>query len=492
MIQIFINNEEVVCDKNLTITEEMLATSSTILTNCYPKSWENDKDYVSKFYFPQDYAKCKILKDSNLIFCGVVKNTGNISLNPRYPHYCNLQILDFKTLLSEGKTLDFVISEKTVFEAIQMVVDAVADYGVELGTININGADDIIGAYSTLDKTAYDVFQYLADITGSRWTTRMVDENSIAVDFYDPELLPRKDNIQYTAEYFENNNIDDITFSYSTSDYRNKQVILSDEIYADIDYNEQVIANGYQTAFNTMNNIAVFKSVKVDGIEKTFASNEEKTLGINADFYYTLGSTNFESEEVMSAGSKIVIKYTPYINGRQIVTDEDESQRIKSQTSRNGIISRYEKRNDILNSGELNKVAQTYIKYKGSVEVTLTIKTEDNDLFDVGDVVYFDAPLEDLKQEYMVKKKIMQMIMTTSKVFYTYELTSSFNSENAINYFDNQRSKNSGNIKTGDFITRNVDIETEALIVYNNISKSELNVKGNNILNCTLNSPFSE
>lgn len=492
MIQIFINNEEVVCDKNLTITEEMLTTSSTILNNCYPKSWENDKDYVSRFYFPQDYAKCKILKNSNLIFCGVVKNTGNISLNPRYPHYCNLQILDFKTLLSEGKTLDFVISDKTVFEAIQMVIDAVADYGVELGTININGADDVIGAYSTLDKTAYDVFQYLADITGSRWTTRMVDENSIAVDFYDPELLPRKDNIQYTTEYFESNNIDDITFSYSTSDYRNKQVILSDEIYADIDYNEQVIANGYQTAFNTMNNIAVFKSVKVDGVEKTFASNEEKSLGIKADFYYTLGSTSFESEEVMTAGSKIVVQYIPYINGRQIVTDENESQRINSQTGRNGIISRYEKRNDILNSDELNKVAQTYIKYKGSAEVTLTIKTEDNDLFDVGNIVYFDAPIADLKQDYMVKKKTMQMIMTTSKVFYTYELTSSFNSENAINYFDNQRSKNSGNIKAGDFITRNVDIEIETLIVYNSASKAELDIKGNNILNCALNSPFSE
>lgn len=308
MIQIFINNEEVVCDKNLTITEEMLATSSTIINNCYPKSWENDKDYVSKFYFPQDYAKCKILKDSNLIFCGVVKNTGNISLNPRYPHYCNLQMLDFKTLLSEGKTLDFVISEKTVVEAIQMVINAVADYGVVLGTININGADDMIGAYSTLDKTAYDVFQYLADITGSRWTTRMVDENSIAVDFYDPELLPRKDDIQYTTEYFESNNINDITFSYSTSDYRNKQVILSDEIYADIDYDEQVIANGYQTTFTTINNIAVFKSIKVNDEEKTFASSEEKGLGITADFYYTSGGNTIESNDTIVAGSKIVFK----------------------------------------------------------------------------------------------------------------------------------------------------------------------------------------
>ena len=61
MIKVFINEEEVVSDKNLNIEEELLSTSSTILNNCYPKSWENDKDYTSKFYYPKDYSKCKIL-----------------------------------------------------------------------------------------------------------------------------------------------------------------------------------------------------------------------------------------------------------------------------------------------------------------------------------------------------------------------------------------------------------------------------------------------
>ena len=158
MIQMFIGNEEVVSNKDLTITEEMLSTSSTILNNCYPKSWENDKDYVSRFYYPEDYSKCKILQDGKLKFCGVVKNTGEISLNPRYPHFCSLQILDFKTFLSEGETLDFVIANKTIREAIEMVVDTIKDYGFIVGTINIQGADDVIGAYSTQNKTAYDVF----------------------------------------------------------------------------------------------------------------------------------------------------------------------------------------------------------------------------------------------------------------------------------------------------------------------------------------------
>ena len=85
-MKILINNEEVVCDKNFTITEEMLATSSVTLNNVYPKSWETTKDYVSNFYYPKDYSICKILDGDDLIFCGVVKRTGNISLNPRDPH----------------------------------------------------------------------------------------------------------------------------------------------------------------------------------------------------------------------------------------------------------------------------------------------------------------------------------------------------------------------------------------------------------------------
>ena len=80
MIKMLINKEEVLSDREFTINEEMLATSSTILNNCYPKSWENDKDYTSRFYYPKDYSLCEILDDNKLVFAGVVKNSANISM----------------------------------------------------------------------------------------------------------------------------------------------------------------------------------------------------------------------------------------------------------------------------------------------------------------------------------------------------------------------------------------------------------------------------
>ena len=78
MLKVIINNEEVLCDKDFIINEEMLNTSSVILNNVYPVAWEEDKDYVSRFYYPKDYSKCKILNDDTLLFCGIVKNTGEI------------------------------------------------------------------------------------------------------------------------------------------------------------------------------------------------------------------------------------------------------------------------------------------------------------------------------------------------------------------------------------------------------------------------------
>lgn len=497
MIQMFINDEEVISNKEFTITEEMLKTSSTILNNCYPKSWESTKDYTSKFYYPEDYSKCKILKDNELIFCGVVKNSGDISLNPRNPHFCSLQILDFKTFLSEGETLDFVIANKTIEEAINMVIDTIKDYGFILGNLQIYGKDDIIGAYSTQNKTAYDVFQYIADITQSKWFTRTIDENTIAIDFYDPTLLPKTNNIKFTEQYFEENNIKDISFNYGTRDYRNKQIMISDQVYGSIDYIETIIANGYSKTFMTQQKIGIIKSITVGGVEKTFATNSDKEIGINADFYYTPGENTFDSDSnsaTIGSGIAIIIIYTPLVQGRQIVYDNDEVSRIRTQTGRKGVIARYENRNDVLSSDELNKIGQSYIRYKGSAEINLNVVTQNTDLFSIGQIVHFEAPINELAVDYMVKQKETQILSVGdfSNIFYTYKLVSNFNSENAINYFDNQRAKATGNIGQGEQILRNVDIENSVTIEFNDFFTVDFEFVGNNILDCALDSPFTD
>jgi hypothetical protein len=489
-MKIYINNEEVVCDNILEITEDMLQTSSTILDNCYPKSWEANHDYTSQFYFPPDYSKCKIYKDDELIFCGLVKNTGSIELNPREPHFCSLQILDFKALLSEGDTLDFVITNKTIPQAIEQVVQAVASYGFVLGEIEILNPDDVIGAYSTLNKTAYDVFQYLADISQARWGTRLINENTIAIDFYDPTLMPQGTDLEYTQEFFEDNGIIDMTYSYNTGDYRNKQIMLSEQVYGDIDYSQEIIADGYSKSFVVDNAIAILKTASVNGVSSTIATKEEQEAGIVADFYYTPGSNEITTENSYIAATTIEFGYTPLVKGRQVIYNNTEVQRVGNQINRNGVISRYENRNDILSSEELQKVGESYIKYKGKAEIILNVKTNGVNLYNVGEIVDFTAPITQLNRSYMVKKKITTFIIASNQIIYEYELTSSYNSEQAINYFDNQRAKAEGNIQSGEYITRNIDIENEANIIFDNYTQTEESFADDNVLNCPLNAPL--
>ena len=418
--------------------------------------------------------------EEDMLFCGIVKNTGEISLNPRYPHYCNIQVLDFKDFLSQGETLDFVISDKTIGEAIEQVIGTIAPYGFVLGELELSSKDNLIGAYSTKDKTAYDVFNYLADITQSRWTTRMIDENTVAIDFYDTDKLPVGTQIEYDQTWFKNHKIDDLSYSYSSNDYRNKQVMLSGEVYSNIETTETMVADGYKTQFNTIDKLGKVSSVLQDGAVKTIITKEEYDLGYEGDFIYQPGNTYFESTTLLTSGTVLTITYFAIIEGREIVLNQAEIQRVADMTGRKGIIARYENRNDATTTSELQAIGQSYLKYKGIPEIKLNVFSREN-TWNIGDRVYFNAPLEELTQEYMVKSKKIQRITTIDELFYEYELTSSFNMEQDINYFDNQRYKNNGNIGEGEFISRNIDIENTANVIFYDLEVNEVELGDNTL-----------
>ena len=88
------------------------------------------------------------------------------------------------------------------------------------------------------------------------------------------------------------------------------------------------------------------------------------------------------------------------------------------------------------------------------------------------------------------KTKKINYITTIDTIFYTYELTSSFNSENAINYFDNQRAKATGNIGSGEYISRNIDIQSDANIIFYDTTATEIEIVGDNTLEAVLEAPF--
>jgi hypothetical protein len=269
--------------------------------------------------------------------------------------------------------------------------------------------------------------------------------------------------------------------------------MLSDQVYGDEDYIENIYANGFTNVFNTTTNIGEIKSITTNGVESSFCTQMEKESGTNADYYYTPGSNELESDSYLSSATSIQIKYTPLVNGREVVINSSETQRIESQTNLKGIISRYENRNDATTSDELLNIGESYLEFKGSPEIILNIETQNNKLCELGYIYSFDAPLPELKQNYMCKEVDTRVVTTGTQtdMFYTFKLTSSYNGEEAINYFDNQRNKTKGNLKDGQYITRNIDIENVANIVWQEPTIEVLTTDGDNIIENGLEMPLN-
>ena len=98
-------------------------------------------------------------------------------------------------------------------------------------------------------------------------------------------------------------------------------------------------------------------------------------------------------------------------------------------------------------------------------------------MFNICDIVEFNAPVVELDTKYMVKSKTINMYPIANEIFYTYEMSSNFNSEDAINYFDNQRAKNQGNLGEGETISRAIDLENTALIYFYETNIEEVQVQ---------------
>jgi hypothetical protein len=241
--------------------------------------------------------------------------------------------------------------------------------------------------------------------------------------------------------------------------------MTSEAVMGSIIQSEYKISDGYTKTFILDNKIGYFNSITINGVVQSVITKAQKELGYTGDFVYQPGENIVSSVNTIATGSTIIFEYYPVVRGREIITNPNEISRITNQTNRNGQITRYENRNDTTNSTELGKIGQSYIKYKGSAEITLKVISRSN-IFNVGELVNYHSTVEDLNTTYMVKSKEIGMYLIANEIFYTYELTSNYNSENAINYFDNQRAKLNGNLGEGETIIRDIDIESTANIIF--------------------------
>lgn len=610
-ITMYINDEEVVCDKQFEIIENIANNNTAVLKNCYPKNWEWSKDYKSLYYFPEDYSKFELYVGNTLIFYGVVKRSNSMTLNPFQPHFTDLQVIDYKTFLSETKQLDFVITNITIqraFERIFNEIEFPAILDVEIG----NKSDETIYRYSTKDKTIADCFNYLCSLTGSTWyfdhvgslndsgfegdglqtyksncefelmynngdgyvmekshnkeltinatgsiyidylyTTQAISRIGIVISsrmtqgfqykFLNPyeipghlhdiplgskgveivlpttvgagnyiyykkgklyafnpttnteiDVTPTNDsfkavfkgdrnnsatikvvddenmkviNINYGQEFFENYNIVDMSYNLSSSDYRNKQNIVADNIKGSNILFESFWLDGKTTQIYLSQNVAGVKFAEINDENIKVVSQNFKDKNEDYDCYFTQGSNVINLKNANKKGDYLRILYYPDMSLKLSVTEDEEIERIKNNTDTTGIISRYEKRSDVSVAEEMNKIAQSYLKYKGKGDYTITIQTFNKELAHLGDKIQLTTNdnLKFLEDEYYVKSISTQCTTNNADnkayIFRTYTLVNNFNFEYATNYFDNQRAKMIGNIQDGQYIDRDIEIQ---------------------------------
>lgn len=490
-IQMFIANEEVICDKEIEVAEKLLNTSSTVLYNCYPLSWEKDKDYVSKFYFPKDYSKFEMMINGETKFRGVIKRSAPLDLSPFKPHWVKLQVLDYKTFLSEGNQLNFVLKDVKISQAIAQIISAYEGYNFVVGNLNIGDkVNDVIKNYNCNEKTPYDCLSYIADLTQSIWLTRYDGEN-IAIDFYSYENLPKGKYIIYDKDYCRENSIVSIKHSFDSDDYRNVQIVTADDVQSNMILQNEFLVNGIEETFKLDEPVSDISSVTLAGNKITYGVKEDN---VEHDLYYSYGSNEVVLSCSNIAGTTLKINYYPMVNGRQKLKNPVEINRIAEQQSNIGEIARYEKRDEAFTNKELGLIAQSYLYFKGRPSVDLEIETLNNDMWNVGETVYFNSndisDLQDLEGEYIVKNKTIKIIQNnadnTAQIFYEYDLINNFNFESAINFFDNQRAKQIGNINEGEFINRYIDFEDYVNIIFSGFTTEELIVEAQNELEAEL------
>ena len=609
-ITMYINDEEVVCDKEFEIIENIANNNTAVLKNCYPKNWEWSKDYKSLYYFPEDYSKFELYIGNTLAFYGVVKRSNSMTLNPFQPHFTDLQVIDYKTFLSETKQLDFVITNVSITNAFNRIFNEIefpATLNISIG----DKGDDYIYRYSTKDKTIADCFNYLCSLTGSTWyfdhsgemgnsilqgneyktyvsncefelmyktptdnyemqkshnkEATINAEGSIYVDYlytteninyiklqpqqpvegfnykflnpyqtenhlydiplgstatiiqlpttvsagnyiyykkgklyaFNPitnteiDVTPTNDsfkavfkgdrnnsatikvvddenmnviNINYGQEFFEEYNIVDMSYNLSSSDYRNKQNIVADNIKGSNIFFESFWLDGVNTEVKLSQAVSQIKLVELNDEKLKVITEEFKNKGEDYDASYTQGSNILKLNNTYKKGDYLRILYNPDLSLKLSIEEDKEIERIKNNTNTTGIISRYEKRNDVSQIEDMNRIAESYLKYKGKGDYTITIQTFNKELAHLGDKIQLTTNdnLKFLEDEYYVKTISTQCTTNNADnkayIFRTYTLVNNFNFEYATNYFDNQRAKLIGNIQEGQFIDRDIDI----------------------------------
>ena len=281
-MKIRIANEEVLASNDFTINQEMLNTPSVILNNVYPKTWELDKDYTSRFYHPDDYSQCQIVEDHEALPGENVEGT-NFQINVDNTLQSNITHLKGQTTQNGTPTpttpipietttgnQEIVVLGKNLFDNSQDFIPNLGQFGTTTKeTIPTGIKLTFTGTTSTSQRSVYFMVGDVSNYVGKR------------VRVYADFIASASNNGRIQAFLCESDGTNRTQITSSTISGRTREYVIS-SLSGTQTYMCIALATNYNGTVNTNDYVEYTNiTITIDNEDVSYEPYISKTTSIN-------------------------------------------------------------------------------------------------------------------------------------------------------------------------------------------------------------------
>lgn len=448
-LKLLINGEEYDFSNNITFsfhpTNFSTITFNDVIAkknNKFPLNIQNPNKVNREFTFAE------LWQDNQLIYFGIVNDTGRFSLFPNKLKTFSVVITDFRKFLSSTNPINKLYRNKTPQEIVNDVVEFLNEEKISIGKLNFTN-NEPIQAYSSVNKNAYQILKNVITKLSNSFLYFTIENNKILINYKSEEDMKNISPIKLDSndlQFLKTFKIKDIVFENETYDYANFLTYTS----------ENIVSTFPTTEYDLLINENIYlksKPITIDSdIEKTFIISQDgtkrKAIFLNEknvtsgkiyDFLYNPENNILKSNESIR-GQKLTITY--YTKGKVTFQDKNSKEivEISKISGTNGIVAKYDKFNDLSYSNDLLRQLKTDLEQFSSPNRKIIITSEEP-IWELTDVVEVQFNIEEVDGLYLVHSVNgkSQIIGESGKMQeYEYELKQTKNFDNIINKFDNQ------------------------------------------------------
>lgn len=461
-IKLIINGIEMDFSNNFSVSDHPTNFSSMTFHEVIPK----DKNFYPENLKVQNYAEefsiGEVYAGDQLIFFGIVNSTGRLNLNPFVPKTKTIEIADFRKWLSIQKPIPLLFFNEFPENFVNVLIEKLNESKIIAGILDFS-TNELIGAYSTVDKSPYQVLkEVIAKQTNSLLYFQINDKQQITINYKSNDTLandiePLKidlNNLDLLKEY----KILNIEFESNADKYSNIVKVESSNIITNLvteenftifDKDSFTLNNNIGKVSNNIANTYIYK-LSTPTIKQNVISIDEAFYkeGQYYDVLYKIGN-NIIKVNKKYLNKDYILNFGYFTKRKTSVelSNTEEIARVASFSTTKGEVYRYERLNDLTNFNDLLKATKSNLEIYKNIEKTIYI-TSEIPLYEILDVVEVISGEDDkVSGLYLVHEIAAEINASSIKdtinnnfilPVFTTILKATKNTDNIVNEFDNQ------------------------------------------------------